>query len=206
MTASTARSSFGDELLLRYRYRDGSVQAALPLGRRTRLPGSSLARRGHGHHVLGTRRWRVPQRPARALRQRTDHSATNVDGEVASCESSPQAAHSKCCTSGTAPVRSRAGTSTSRRQPCDQETGSTPWTGTDLWIDRDRQAQWKDEDEACAALLAGHVTAEDLTVAHETGEATIGAFDDFLRAIGDWRSFRPPLQWVAPQLPRDWAS
>jgi hypothetical protein len=75
----------------------------------------------------------------------------------------------------------------------------------DLWIDEDRLAHWKDEDEAEAALPAGHLTTDDLAIARATGEAILNDFEAFLRDIGDWRSFRPPATWSPLSLPSDWA-
>jgi hypothetical protein len=75
----------------------------------------------------------------------------------------------------------------------------------DLWIDPAGTATWKDEDEARAAVAAGHLSERDLELAWRTGEQLIARWGDWLELIGDWRSFRPPAGWVALDLPGDWA-
>lgn len=76
----------------------------------------------------------------------------------------------------------------------------------DLWIEPDGSARWKDEDEADAAVAAGHLTPEDVATARAAGVAILADFDSFLLEVGDWRSFAPPPDWSAQDLPDDWAS
>ncbi|MHB1212442.1 MAG: DUF402 domain-containing protein [Candidatus Nanopelagicales bacterium] len=208
--ASTDRSSFGDELLLRYRYRDGAVQAALPLRVVEDSPARIVAWLAEGTDIMywalvdGTDPRSVPleERFASGL---TTAPRTWTGGGVLRVIPAGRPFQVLHFWDGSGAF---AGWYVNFETPAvrsGNRLDTVDWH-LDLWIDRDRQAQWKDEDEAGAALLTGHLTAEDLMVARETGEAIIGDFEDFLRAIGDWRSFRPPGQWVSPQLPSDWAS
>ena len=71
----------------------------------------------------------------------------------------------------------------------------------DLWITRDGEGRWKDEDEAAAALEAGHITREQFDTARIAGLEILDNFDHFLLRVGDWRSWRPPRDWGALHLP-----
>jgi uncharacterized protein DUF402 len=75
----------------------------------------------------------------------------------------------------------------------------------DLWIDAAGVATWKDEDEAQAAVEAGHLSERNLELAWRTGRQIIEGFSDWRDVVGDWRSFRPPAAWLALGLPSDWA-
>ncbi len=77
----------------------------------------------------------------------------------------------------------------------------------DLWLDADGTPTWKDEDEAQAAVGAGHLDPHELAVARATGETILATFDGWLSDIGDWREFVPPPEWSSPlALPDNWAS
>jgi hypothetical protein len=72
----------------------------------------------------------------------------------------------------------------------------------DVTVAPDRRWQWKDEDEADAALDAGRISAEQLTRLRAEGERVIalaeaGAFP----FDGTWCDFRPDSRWAAPTLP-----
>ncbi len=74
----------------------------------------------------------------------------------------------------------------------------------DLWISPDRTVTWKDEDEAAEAVRQGLLLPEHLELAYRTGHDIIGRFDSWLDEIGDWRDFRPEPDWCVPVLPPDW--
>jgi predicted RNA-binding protein associated with RNAse of E/G family len=77
----------------------------------------------------------------------------------------------------------------------------------DLIVEPDMTSRWKDEDEAEAALAAGHLTQAELTTARATGDAILCDLSGWLELIGDWRTFLPPQAWEAPlDLPDDWNS
>lgn len=75
----------------------------------------------------------------------------------------------------------------------------------DLWISPDRTATWKDEDEAVAAMEAAHLRPEDYQTARMAGEEIIAALPSWPSSIGDWRWFRPDQTWAIPEL-RHWCS
>jgi predicted RNA-binding protein associated with RNAse of E/G family len=75
----------------------------------------------------------------------------------------------------------------------------------DLWIDAAGVMSWKDEDKARAAVEAGHLPEQDLELAWTTGRQIIEGSSDWRDVVGDWRSFRPPVGWLALDLPSDWA-
>lgn len=76
----------------------------------------------------------------------------------------------------------------------------------DLWITPDRQPIWKDEDEAEAALETEHLRAEDFVTARRAGQSIIDQVQAWPDPIGDWRTFRPDPAWKTPILPGDWAT
>ncbi len=76
----------------------------------------------------------------------------------------------------------------------------------DLCIEPDLRPRWKDADEAAAALATPHLAAQDYALARATGEAIIDRLDRWPEPIGDWRDFRPDPDWRTPELPSDWAS
>lgn len=210
MAVPAGHSAFGDELLLRYRYRDGTLQAALPLRVVDDSPVRIVAWLAEGTDIMywalvdGTDPRSVPleERFARGL---TTAPRTWTGGGVLRVIPAGRPFQVLHFWDGSGEF---AGWYVNFEEPTvrsGNRLDTVDWH-LDLWIDHDRQHQWKDEDEAGAALLSGHLTAEDLAVARETGEAILGDFDDFIRDLGDWRSFRPPAQWPTPQLPSDWAS
>lgn len=74
----------------------------------------------------------------------------------------------------------------------------------DLVIDPTMAASWKDEDEAAAALGTPYLLGEDLHLARRTGERIAADPAAWLREVGDWRSFVPQQSWQALALPEDW--
>jgi hypothetical protein len=69
----------------------------------------------------------------------------------------------------------------------------------------DGTAQWKDEDEAEAAVAAGQLPEQRLLDSRGQAEAILDDFAGFLHRVGDWRGFHPPDQWTELPLPMDWA-
>lgn len=77
----------------------------------------------------------------------------------------------------------------------------------DLWLDPDGTPTWKDEEEAAFAVAAGHLDPAALDTARRTGLEIIADFDGWLRTVGDWRDFTPPRHWRTPlELPEDWGA
>ncbi|PRB12949.1 DUF402 domain-containing protein [Microbacterium sp. MYb62] len=75
----------------------------------------------------------------------------------------------------------------------------------DLAIAADGSHTWKDADEAQAAVDAGHLPEADLAAARATGEAVIADIDVWLGVVGDWREWSPPAGFDAPlTLPAGW--
>jgi hypothetical protein len=201
------RSSLGSEVLLRYRYRDGSLQAALPLrvvadeakqfagwlspgteimwwaledGSDPR--GIEIGRRFHQRLATAPRVWQgqgvlrvIPWgRPWQVIHF-WDESG-EFDGWYVNFEQ---------------PAVRRS-----------ERIDSVDWH-LDLWIDRDGSPTWKDEDEAAAAIGAGHLTSVDLETALRAGNSIMADFDAFLALVGDWRDFAPPRDWGPLRLPGD---
>jgi hypothetical protein len=71
----------------------------------------------------------------------------------------------------------------------------------DLWITPDGTGQWKDEDEAAAAIDAGMLTPERLSDSFAAGHEILDDFGAFLARVGDWRRWFPPSSWTAMRLP-----
>lgn len=202
-----ARLSWGDEVLLRYRYQDGRVQAAIPMrvvddsddilvawladdtpvrywalsdGRDPRsVP---LERRFDQRMSTAARRWKggvlraIPTREPFQVLHFWDDDRT-FKGWYVNLEA----------------PKTRSG---SRLDTVDWHL--------DLWINADRTYAWKDEDEAEAALEAGHLLEHALAAARSTGQSIIDRLTDWPTQIGDWRSFAPPPEWSVPTLPDDW--
>ena len=210
MIVPARRSQFGDELLLRYLYRDGTVQAALPLrvveDSATRL----VAWLAEGTDIMywaladGTDPRSVPL-DERFIRRLTTAPRTWTGGGVLRVIPTGrpfQVLHFWDGSGGFAGwyvnFESPAVRSGSRLDTVDWHL--------DLWIGQDGRSHWKDEHEAEAALSHGHLTAADMAIARDAGEAILGDVDDFMRVIGDWRSFLPAATWSPPPLPGDWAT
>lgn len=71
----------------------------------------------------------------------------------------------------------------------------------DLWITPDGSSEWKDEDEAAAAIDAGMLTREELAASFAAGRAILDDFETFLARVGDWREWSAPSSWTAMRLP-----
>jgi predicted RNA-binding protein associated with RNAse of E/G family len=74
----------------------------------------------------------------------------------------------------------------------------------DLWLFPDGTHEWKDEDEAEAAVAAGVLHTEELARARMIGRALIKDPGALLQRVGDWRNFVPPAAWTPLELPVTW--
>lgn len=74
----------------------------------------------------------------------------------------------------------------------------------DVVIHPDLTWEWKDEDEAAAAVEAGRLTVEQLTRLRAEGERQVGlARSASFPYDGTWCDFRPNPDWPAPTLPAE---
>lgn len=77
----------------------------------------------------------------------------------------------------------------------------------DLVITPDLNAVWKDEDEAQAAVDADQVPRADLDSARVVGESNMRDVEGLLTRIGDWSGWIPPEGFDRPlTLPSEWNS
>lgn len=74
----------------------------------------------------------------------------------------------------------------------------------DLIVLPDFTATWKDEEEAVGAVDGGHLLPAELAEARRTGEALLRRPEEWLEAVGDWREFVPHERWNRLRLPDDW--
>lgn len=74
----------------------------------------------------------------------------------------------------------------------------------DVMVNPDRSWEWKDEDEAEAAVDAGRLTVEQLAVLRTEGERQIALAEAGRFPFdGTWCDFRPDPDWPLPTLPAD---
>ena len=199
----------GDELLLRYLYNDGSIQAAMPMRVVLDEPDLMVA-------------WLAPATPIK-------HWAT-ADGRDPRHSPLDQRFRQPLITT----PRTWRGPGVLRVMPFGlpyqvvhfwDDEAFTGWYVNfeaprirhgsridtvdwhlDLWITPDLQPSWKDEDEAQAAVGTDHLRTEDLRTARTAGQAIIDRIQEWPRQICDWRSFRPDPAWKTPALPDKWAA
>jgi predicted RNA-binding protein associated with RNAse of E/G family len=74
----------------------------------------------------------------------------------------------------------------------------------DLWLPPDGTHEWKDEDEADAAVAAGVLRADELARARITGDGLLADPAALLKRVGEWRDFVPPIEWTPLELPNNW--
>jgi hypothetical protein len=74
----------------------------------------------------------------------------------------------------------------------------------DLVVAPDGKGQWKDEEEADAAVEHGHLHASELALARRVGDEILADFDAWLAHVGDWRAARPGQDMGPLPLPSDW--
>lgn len=197
-----------EEVLLRYRYPDGTMQAAIPMrvvsDDATLVawlpPGSSimywaLPSGGDPRSVPANERFRHPLTTAPrtwhgngVLRVIPNSEPFQVlhfwddDGSFAGWYVNFEA------------PRSRTG----------NRVDSVDWY-LGLWLDPDGTPTWKDEEEAEMAVASAYLDQADLDTARTAGAAILKDLDGWLRMIGDWREYVPPPEWSSPlALPDDW--
>lgn len=200
----------GDQMLLRYLYNDGSVQAALPLRVVTDEPELVVGWLAPATPIMywATADGRDPRRVpiARRFRQELTTAARTWQGpgvlRVMPGDRPYQVIHF-WETDG-----SFAGWYVNFEAPRERVVSridTVDWH-LDLWISPDRQSSWKDEAEAAAAMETWHLQVEDYELARATGEAIINNLEHWPEPIGDWRTFRPDAEWPTLELPDDWAN
>ena len=74
----------------------------------------------------------------------------------------------------------------------------------DLLISPTLVVTWKDEEEAAAAAGTSYLRHEDLAAARATGEAIAANPEALIDMIGDRRHFVPPVTWGPLDLPERW--
>jgi hypothetical protein len=210
MTGPVGRLVWGDELLLRYRYRDGSRQAALPLRVVEDSPTRVVGWLAEGTEITywaldaGTDPRSVPL-GERFTRDLTTARRTWEGGGVLRVIVAGRTFQVLHFWGDSGDF---AGWYVNFEKPTlrtGNRVDTVDWH-LDLWIEPDGSARWKDEDEADAAVAAGHLTAGELATARSTGTGIMADFHAFLREVGDWRTFEPPAGWSSLGLPDDWAS
>lgn len=199
----------GDELLLRYLYNDGSVQAALPMRVISDEPDLTVAWLAPATPIMywADAEGRDPRDTPldQRFHQRLTTAPRMWTGEgvlhVLPAGNSYQVVHFW------QPDHTFAGWYVNFEAPGLRHGScidSVDWH-LDLWITPDRQPRWKDEDEAAAALGTDHLKNQDYAAARATGLSIIDTLRSWPEPIGDWRSFRPDPAWPIPRLPADWA-
>jgi hypothetical protein len=76
----------------------------------------------------------------------------------------------------------------------------------DLVIDASGEARWKDLDEAAFAVGTSFLPLEDLIAARETGVRILQDVAGFLAPYRRWIDFAPDPSWPVPGLPDDWSA
>jgi hypothetical protein len=76
----------------------------------------------------------------------------------------------------------------------------------DVLLPPDRSSwSWKDEDELDQALRRGLFSPRQAQGFRRDGEEAVRLLKDRLVPFDhDWRDWRPPPEWAAPELPADW--
>jgi hypothetical protein len=197
----------GDEVLLRYRYRDGSVQSAYPM--RVVADGGDrvVAWLESGTPILywATATGGDPrERPLeRRFRGGFSHVRRTWQGpgvlRVIPLDLPYQVIHFWHEDGSFAGWYVNFESAKDRRA---RTLDAVEWH-LDLWFDREGRPQWKDQDEAGAAVAAGHLLPGELELSVDTGQSIVDDFDHWLAVVGDWRSYRPDPQWTLPDLPPD---
>ena len=76
----------------------------------------------------------------------------------------------------------------------------------DLWSERPREWQWKDEDELEQAVVHGIVPEAYADEIRAEGERVAGLIERWEPPFSDgWDRWRPDPAWPQPELPEDWA-
>jgi len=91
----------------------------------------------------------------------------------------------------------------SRKTRTTHAVDAVDWS-LDLLISPEFEVTWKDVDEAAAALGTPYLRDDDLTAAQAVGGAIEANPRALIDSIGDWRDFRAPGTWVPLDLPEHW--
>jgi hypothetical protein len=91
----------------------------------------------------------------------------------------------------------------SRKRVLGHAVESVDWH-LDLLISPEFEVDWKDRDEAAAALGTPYLRDDDFQAAQAVGESIAANPREFIDAVGDWRDFRAPDEWGPLDLPRGW--
>jgi hypothetical protein len=203
-------AAFGDQLLLRYFYEDGSHQAALPV-RVVEDSGDRLALwLADGTEIMywSTRDGRdprnvpLPERFTTALATAPRHWTGGGVLRVMLPATPFQVLHFWDEGGNLSHWYLNFEARMNRRG---SRVDTVDWH-LDLVIDADGSGLWKDEDEAIAAVNAGRLDQNRLAEARAHGAAILDDFAAVIDCIGDWRGYRPHEEWSALGLPIDWAS
>jgi hypothetical protein len=75
----------------------------------------------------------------------------------------------------------------------------------DLWCERPREWEWKDEDELAVAVEVGRLSAREASDIRAEGERVARMIEAWAPPFSDgWEHWRPPPEWPVPELPADW--
>src|SRR5579872_891654 len=75
----------------------------------------------------------------------------------------------------------------------------------DMWCERPREWQCKDEDELAAAVVHGWITQELADEVRAEGERVAGMIERWEPPFSDgWENWRPDPSWPLPELPEAW--
>lgn len=76
----------------------------------------------------------------------------------------------------------------------------------DLWCERPRTWEWKDEDEFAVAVEVGRFTPAEAAAVRAEGERVAATIEAWHSPFSDgWESWRPDPDWTIPELPENWA-
>ena len=77
----------------------------------------------------------------------------------------------------------------------------------DLWCERPREWEWKDEDELADAVASDIVSPSDADEIRAEGERIARRIEQWLPPFSDgWEQWQPNPDWPLPALPDDWAA
>ena len=202
------RVTVGDEMLLRYRYPDGSIQAAMPMRVVRDEPRLFVA-------------WLAPRTPISYWA--TDDGSDPRTIPLERRFEAPLSTAPRTWTGTGALHVLRPGDPFQVLLFWDEEGRFADWyvnlerpavrSGNrfdavdrqlDLVIAADGEARWKDFDEAAMAVGTPYLPLEDLVAARETGAAILADLPGFLDPYREWTGFRPDPAWPTPVLPEDW--
>ena len=91
----------------------------------------------------------------------------------------------------------------SKKHVSEHAVESVDWH-LDLLISPDFEVTWKDADEAAVALGTPYLRDDDYEAARTIGESIAANPRALIDAIGDWRGFRTPDTWGPLELPEGW--